>query len=84
MNLTSSELDCGIFCATDLPSDSQYHVFYCACVCVSILASSGQKKWLTLCLLVKVHRSMLGMIGVLSKHTHLNNITLIGCVSNRN
>ena len=39
MGLTSSETAGGIFCATELHSDSQSHVLYCAlcvrvCVCV--------------------------------------------------
>jgi hypothetical protein len=99
IDLTSSEPDCGIFCATDLPSDSQSHVLYCALcvcvcvcvcacacvwVCVSILARSGQASLVTLSLLVNVRHSIFSMIGVLSKHTHTNKITVIGCVSNCN
>jgi hypothetical protein len=30
VDLTSSERDCGIFCTTNLHSDSQSHLFYCA------------------------------------------------------
>jgi hypothetical protein len=53
-------------------------------VYVSILVRSGQEKWLTVSVLVKVRHNMLGMIGVLRKHTHLNNISVTDCVSNRN
>jgi hypothetical protein len=44
VDLTSYEPDCGIFCTTNLRSDSQSHVFCCVCVCASFLAHSGQKK----------------------------------------
>jgi hypothetical protein len=55
MGLTSSEHVGGIFCATDLHSDNQSHVLYCAlCMCVSILARSGKTMWVTLSLLVNV------------------------------
>jgi hypothetical protein len=57
IDLTSSEPDSRIFCATDRRSDGQSHVLYCAlcvCVCVSMPLRSGQARCITLSLLVLV------------------------------